>query len=140
MRRHAPLGAILVLLAILAGCHTNGDVKTPESRDLPDIFGVWTWTRSTGGIAGVDRTPENSGERWSVEFRKDGTYREVRNGVERNGRFTIEKRQSIFDHEMRPALVIEGRIDAIIARPGADQLGLSDNVYDGFNSTFTKAR
>ncbi len=140
MRLHAPLLSIALTLAFLAGCHANGGSKGSGSGDLPDIIGSWTWTESTGGIAGVTKNPESSGESWSIEFRKDGTYREVHNGEERTGRYSIEERPSIFDHEQRPALVIDGTLERIIARPESGKLVLSDNVYDGFNSVFTRAR
>jgi hypothetical protein len=140
MQSHTPLLSIALTLAFLAGCHAGGGSKGPGSGDAPDIIGAWTWTESTGGIAGVTKNPETSGESWSIEFRKDGTYREVRNGEARTGRYSIEERPSIFDHEQRPALVIEGSLERIISRPESDKLVLNDNVYDGFNSVFTKAR
>jgi hypothetical protein len=141
VRTRIPLWiAGLAVLLTIAGCHANGRPQGPGSVDAPEILGAWNWVESTGGIAGITKTPQSSGETWKIEFREDGTYREVRNGQETTGSYVIEKRTSIFDHEMRPAIVIQGRPDVIPARSGGDHLTLSDNVYDGFNNTFVRAR
>lgn len=125
-------------IVLFAGCHSSGHPKDPDAVGTSDILGSWAWVESTGGIAGITKTPQSSGESWTIEFRKDGTYREVRNGQETTGTYGIEKRASIFDHEMRPAIVIQGRADQIPGRTGKDRLTLSDNVYDGFNNTFVR--
>jgi hypothetical protein len=137
---HLYLWAVPLALMVLACCHAGGGIKDADSQDRPDIVGSWTWVESTGGIGGVTKTAESSGETWTLEFRKDGTYRETRLGEERVGRYTIADRTSIFDHEMRPALLIEGRLDQIIARPDGQRLFLSDNAADGFNNIFVRTR
>ena len=140
MRARFPRWIIIPALALLACAPGNGGVKRADAPDSPNIIGSWNWTETTGGIAGITKTPESSGETWSIEFKKDGTFREVRNGVEHTGSYGIQIRESIFDHQQRPALLMEGRQIMIIELPGPDRLHLSDNVYDGFNSTFTKTR
>ena len=137
---HLPLWIVPLTLLVFAGCHAGGGIKDADSQDQPDIVGTWTWVESTGGIGGVTKTPENSSETWTIEFRKDGTFREVHLGEERVGPYTIADRTSIFDHEMRPALLIEGRLDQIIACPDGRRLLLSDNAVDGFNNIFVRSR
>lgn len=129
-----------LVLLLLVGCHPNGGSEGPGTQGQPDIIGTWLWAESTGGIGGITRTHEKTGETWSIEFRKDWTYRELRAGNETFGKFAIENRPSIFDHEARPALVIDGRIDQIIEAPNRGQLVLNDNVVDGFRNVFVRTR
>lgn len=140
MHRHCAVWIVGSALWLLAGCHGNGAPKDPTSDATPNIVGTWSWVESTGGIAGVTKTPESSGETWTIEFRKDGTFREVHNKEGRTGTYEIAARESIFDHEARPALLIDGELERIILRPDSQTLHLNDNVYDGFGNRFTRGR
>jgi hypothetical protein len=136
-RRMFPAIALAVLSAAAAGCHVGG---SPRASSTPSLTGKWEWIETTGGIAGIHKTPESSGERWTIQFTADGTYAETRdaNPVE-TGRYSIEPRLAIADHATRPALIVAGRPDRIMERPDDHTLVLVDNVIDGFASTFTRS-
>lgn len=71
----ATLAAALVSGAALA-CSSSPTI--PEARAL---VGRWEWVRATGGIAGVELTPESEGYTVELRFSATGTVEHLRNGA-----------------------------------------------------------
>ena len=127
------------LLAILAvvgpiGC---SDPTAPGTQDL--LEGDWTWVESSGGIAGVTRTPESTGETMSLRFLSGSSVEVTRNGsVEGTTTYelvssadgattTIQYAQGIFGFASQGLSVTQG------------VLILIDGCCDGFTYRFERA-
>ena len=67
---------IFIILTFLLSCEKS-NLCDPNSKTL---FGSWIWVKSVGGIGGGTFTPEMTGERITLEFTLDSTYREYLNG------------------------------------------------------------
>lgn len=46
----------------------------------PDIYGEWEWIQTTGGIAGVEKTPGTEGYSARLIFSKNGDFKYLKNG------------------------------------------------------------
>ena len=138
-RGRAAIAVLTAVTVLILCCHRGGKSCKPDSCILADIVGTWQWTLTTGGFAGIRKTPDSSGESWTLRFREVGTYEQERSGQPpEQGRYAVETREDA-DHLQHPALVIAGCPDRLIDRPDDGTLILRDNVIDGYEHTFLRA-
>ena len=60
------------LAVLLAGVQACSSGPLDADLQLEDIVGLWSWSRSEGGIAGQVITPESTGHTRALHFRADG--------------------------------------------------------------------
>ncbi len=76
-RRGAPRWVFMLAVAgALWGC-TASSPSTPSETDL---LGSWRWLSATGGVAGVERTPQSEGYEETLLFTPDGKVTLFRDG------------------------------------------------------------
>lgn len=141
--RAGPVVLCLLVSGILLapGCGKGGTAKLPDTDgaamgDLT-LLGRWRWVMSEGGIAGIRRTPEETGTTWVLEFQED-RFSDERSGeppVERS--YRIEPRPVAWQpKEFLPA-IITGEEPELL---DANAVLLSENVIDGFFHRFVRDR
>jgi hypothetical protein len=138
---------VLVALAIgtlvAGGCGRNESAKLPYAEGTGtgelQLLGRWEWVETTGGIAGIRRTPEQAGTTWSLEFREK-SYTELRSDAPPVDRaYWIETRPVAWDPTaLLPAIITAGEPEQVVEFPDANTLRLSDNVIDGFFHLFVR--
>jgi hypothetical protein len=105
------------------------------------IVGEWAWQHTTGGLAGVDETPYSTGKYKSIKITKSGNIIFFTDGIETaKMKYEIKKGISILDHQEHDMLVY-GNINRVLDLPQSSKfgdLGINDNVYDGFNYTYSR--
>jgi hypothetical protein len=132
--------ALLLSTALLTtGCETR--TKCADAcPDTPQVQlqNVWTWQRSTGGIAGGTQTPASSGQQRKIEFDPNGTVRFYTNGqLTRTDTYTVQPGSSIrsgqtvdmihYGTSFKQSFQISGK-----------KLLLWDEVYDGYESEYQR--
>ncbi|MCS7082560.1 MAG: hypothetical protein N2561_09415 [Bacteroidetes bacterium] len=132
MRRYT--GALLGL-ALLAGCATVG----PLERRLE---GRWQWVESTGGLAGLRRTPQSEG------YNQELVFYSHKLEVWRSGklvtvlRYRIERKRTLLQPEPGDVLVYEDLFlpEQLIRWGRGDTLYLADVCADCFVHTYVRRR
>jgi hypothetical protein len=128
---------ILTLLAFAAcsGSDSGSGAKSNES-----IVGNWVWYETTGGIAGVHETPENTGETRKVVFEDNGNITFYTNGeVTQSSTYTLAIEKTMMSEDPLPVVKVEGTsFIYIYSFPYVDELNLVENVTDGFEYKYKK--
>lgn len=102
------------------------------------LVGKWTWLSTSGGIAGVHQTPENTGDVRSLIFTSDSIYIEIENGdtISQRG-FSIRKTESLLMNDTTDMVILYS-IRRLRPYLSGDTLTLQEDVYDGFCYQYKK--
>lgn len=128
-------------LGVMAGMTFVGhdDPSAPGSQE--SLVGSWIWVESTGGFAGMTRTPASTGETLTLAFTSDGLIEVVQNGVFQRsipftatpgtdaGTFLVSYAEPLFGFATQTATLV-----------GTDALTLADPCCDGFTYRFVSNR
>ncbi len=135
----------VTLAAIVVPVAGSSDPTALDTDDLPDaLFGSWSWTGASGGIAGVTITPESEGYTLTLVFTSPNLVTLSRDGVVQAST-TFEFVPGIDDTsvsrsaQLRYAESIPGFFDeqwVEIDKEG--DLVLSDPCCDGFTNGWTR--
>ena len=132
--------AVLAISALLLSCVNSAPLDPAPTAHI----GEWEWVRSSGSIAGVQRTPESEGYTVRIEFRADQTVRAFRGGdLVAEGTYTIAERLEdgtavAYEIRYQPALVVFpfAAFEEQVARVTADGLRLTDPCCDRYDHEF----
>ena len=133
--RRATAAAVILFISALPGCAQNDPVIS-----LPDEYlGQWYYLGSGGGIAGIGLGDEATG--WIVirsdntvaRYDEDGTQLAVES-------FTLTRGPSIFSTDEVWLLHAPGSLERVIQIHDEEGMSLSDNAYDGFQLSYSRAR
>jgi hypothetical protein len=122
---------VLLLLLLSAAC-----AGQHESALLSRLTGTWTWTGSSGGIAGELIEPAEGEQASTIEITTD---REIvfRTGSEetRRVKFDVVEVESIFSGKKEPAIrFADDQMVLIVEFDENDRLlTLAENVPDGYS-------
>lgn len=137
--------AFLILLSV-SNCRSD--------KPTHFVVGNWQWLASSGGIGGfVYKSDPN--KRVIVHFSEYGQYTiTVNDTLASTGSYELTTAKSIRDHKDRPALQVSNTVNHtpnkpiqfglyaigpyVITASTVNELGLSDNFYDGFGHTFRR--
>ncbi len=76
----------MILGIMTAGAFSCQD----EEENTSPVQGEWNWTRTSGGLLGVEYTPSSTNTSISYKFNSDFSFEEQVNGVlGRTGNFTV---------------------------------------------------
>ena len=101
---------------------------TEESKAL---FGSWQYKSNSGGFSGAGENAAFSSENW-IEFTEKGVFRQYKGSKkESQKRFKIELKESIYDSDLRPAIVYRNKKYETF-QIVVDTLYVSDEIYDGY--------
>jgi len=129
--------ASLLTAFVLVSC---GKEITFPSDEAARIVGTWQWIESTGGIAGVTRTPASTGESIRAIFTSKGTYQKyVNNQVEIDATYSMEEGPTIYSTELGNIMHYTGEAFAhSVVISTMDTLLIRDECYDCFIHTFVR--
>lgn len=141
MRHASKAGAVLGFTCALLLCvptvATSADSLTPS-----DLAGVWRWSSSTGGVAGVTSEAD---AHLQLEFSADGKVRLSRDGVVTEGSFQLRD-DPVAGQVLH--LDLEGECDPYALPPCLDQdlrvtlffgeLRLAEPCCDGWRHDFPR--
>jgi hypothetical protein len=135
------LGPSLMMTCLLAALALQGcsDEGSGAENRLPKGFcGKWKLLGSSGGIAGGgDSVPDDV----TIELRREGVMNVYRSGrLESSVRLNVSRGRSIYSG--KDAWLIEqgqGGMPQVIQINAEGILSISDNVYDGFSYSYSKA-
>lgn len=124
--------AVYILFCIL--------ISSCEKETEPGILGRWQWIESCGGFAGGCFTPESSGDRISIEFRSDLTYRQfVNDTLIRTCSYEIARSTSSDGKSMEMSVKYsDGYPDQVVLYPGPDRLELVDPCCDLYDHQYKR--
>ncbi|MGE5480698.1 MAG: hypothetical protein ACM3U1_09770 [Chloroflexota bacterium] len=156
MRKILPIAAaIFIAFFILPGCTDETIPTNPGNKDheqLDPIVGKWEWIQTTGGIAGVYLTPQNTNETRIMTLSGAGEYTSIINGVAdgKTKYYEIKREMSwllnsmadyiVFYDKKPPATPINYVKTIYQYSPRKDTLYLIEEAADGFNYAFRRIR
>lgn len=122
---------LLLLLTTMVSCTDTDDTNT--------LIGTWSWTETSGGIAGIHETPASTGKTIDLKFTSNGQYFYYTNGViSSEGTYKFSTQKSIVDGTNKKSIVFSVDREMVIAKIDNENLELDDNVYDGFGSSYIR--
>jgi hypothetical protein len=103
-----------------------------------EIVGTWEWVRSVGGIAGIEETPQSTGQSRSVVFDEYGNSTFYRNStVGNSSSYTLGMALTIFSVDLVPVVYLNAQLTFAYSIEG-NTLILNDNHVDGFRSEYSR--
>jgi hypothetical protein len=129
------------LLVVVGWLSLVGCGLTKDGDVTARLEGEWRWTASSGGIVGDVETVHPHAAARTVEFGADGrALFRIGGDVTQIRSFVVRPAESIFNGVERPALFYEGDDEGQIIEFSDEgrTLTLSQNVHDGFSSTFVR--
>jgi len=126
-----------LFLSQLSSCSKSDNTEPVDVQ----LTGNWEWTRTDGGIANnIHDTPASTGQHLTLTINPDNTYKIVVNDtLKSEGRFSIETRQCIHDHEAKQYLQFEHDAGRMVESLDSSVLRLSDEAYDGVEYEYHRA-
>lgn len=133
---------------LLPGCKKEEPINNPVHEKL---LGTWEWVASYGGIGGGSVSSSSSGYTFRMTFTKDGKCKFYRNNKPTGvARYAIVKEESIFYPDK--TFQVKTEIDFGVFQNNqisytqetinfrGEDLGLSQEAYDGFGSTYVRVK
>lgn len=108
-----------------------------DEKTTADLTGNWTWTGSSGGIAGTTETPESTGDERKLEISTDSIKSYLNGALYLKTKYTVETRESLLFQEPRNMIISEHGFKQVIDFDG-DSLILTDDCYDCFTNGYKK--
>ena len=93
------LMVILAFMAVSCSETGHGPENTSGGQQEAALTGNWQWVSSSGSIAGITVTPENSGRTMEIEFTSDKVFNKyVDNQLVYTSPYTIQQKDSIIQY------------------------------------------
>ncbi|MBT8183443.1 MAG: hypothetical protein KJN76_01275 [Eudoraea sp.] len=87
------------LLFVSCSDTDNSHDDISENEPITSLTGNWQWIRSTGSIAGITVTPQNSGRTMEIEFTADGIFNKyVDNQLVYTSPFVLSEKDSTIQY------------------------------------------
>ena len=127
---------------VTALCTVNVIKKEESDSKIfsESLYGVWIWSESSGGIAGMRLTPITEGYSSVIEFHQSGIYKEYKNEqLEMTSKFTLTTGNTIYTSEIANLIEFEAYpIMQSIEFGKSDTLFLRDECFDCFVHTYVR--
>lgn len=121
---------LVVVLGLFAACEDPG--KKVYSSDAERLLGSWSWIRTSGGIAGVNETPANTGRTGGVIFTATELICRENGSESMSSVYHLGRAMTIFNTDSIPVVYAGTELIFGYAFSGNDTLALWDNFVDGF--------
>ena len=137
---------IIILVFIFFAFYSCDTVDHFGNTD-DTIAGQWNWVRTDGGIAfHIHETPESTGKSVRLILTENNKFALIENNTEvLSGTYKLFLKNSIYSGDQEPFIELseQDQIQAVVLNGivqiiSADTLTISDNMYDGVGSTFTR--
>lgn len=89
----------MLLLIVLTGIFVLPGCKKSNSLPVDNLYHMWTWVQSSGGIGGGLQTPDSLGYTQAIRFTESGEFMRYQDGnVTVSGTFTVSRERSMLDN------------------------------------------
>ena len=127
------------IIALTFAILTIFSCRNDNELEIEPLVGNWEWTLSSGGIDGRTETPTSTGKNKILSLKNDRTYTiTINESVTQEGKYSLYKDVSNLDHYKRTYINFSNQIDQMIISNEDGKLVLSDDLNDGFVSTYEK--
>ena len=126
----------LIIAGFGIGCGSDSTLVAPTGvtidSDREIILGQWEWDHSFGGIAGMQITPESTGQNRRLIFEVQQLQQFVNDSLRQSNEYYLALDRTIFSLDSVPVIYL----DSVAVFPyyfeNANLLILNDNFVDGF--------
>ena len=135
---------LFILSLAITSCSSDGETTQETQKKSLDLAQKWDWVTTSGGIAGITITPLTTGKNYTLIFKENNSYSLLENGIEiANGMYSLTMKESIYNHEMESFITFQNSKfpvgnGIINTDEGKITMIISDNVFDGFSSSFKR--
>lgn len=135
---------LFILYLAITSCSSDSETTQETQKKSLDLAQKWDWVTTSGGIAGITITPLTTGKNYTLIFKENNSYSLLENGIEiANGMYSLTMKESIYNHEMESFITFQNSKfpvgnGIINTDEGKITMSISDNVFDGFSSSFKK--
>jgi hypothetical protein len=124
--------AFIILIGLtIFGCSSDNE------NSNTNLIGIWNWTGSSGGIAGINETPESTGNTIKLEIMTTSIKSYLNGNLTAETSYTIETKESLLFNEAREMIISENGFRQIINLDG-NNLTLIGDCNDCFTSGYEK--
>jgi hypothetical protein len=102
------------------------------------ITGTWEWVSTTGGIAGINETPQSTGMEKMLIINDEFIFYYENGDLVRQSAYKIVEAPSIYSSGTVKQVEIEGSSIRQSFLAGDLTLVMRDEVYDGFEHTYIR--
>lgn len=122
----------ILLLMLVTGLLLMPGCKKSNPLPIDDIYHMWTWVQSSGGLAGGIHTPDSVGYTQAIRFTEGGQFTRYQDGnVTVSGTFTIERQTSLLDNvEYEMIIYNDGTPPQAIIAVSSSTLTIRDDCID----------
>ena len=106
--------------------------------DQEKILGQWVWDHSFGGIAGMQITPESTGQTRRLIFEEQQLLQFVNDSLRQSNEYYLTTDVTVFSPELVPVVYLDGVAVFTYYFEHANLLILHDNFVDGFAHHYRK--
>ena len=135
---------LFILSLAITSCKSDSETTQETQKKSLDLAQKWDWVTTSGGIAGISITPLTTGKNYTLIFKENDSYSLLENGIEiANGTYSLTMKESINNHEMESFITFQNLKfpvgnGIINTDEGKTTMSISDNVFDGFSSSFKR--
>lgn len=122
-----------------AGMCSKEEVRPLRTEE--SLYGTWNWVASSGGLAGVEKSPASEGYNQVLEISESGVYSVFRNDtLVYESNFSIVEQESQIQNESRLMLTFENGeiLDQSFFIEGSDTLILVEECWDCFAHEYVR--
>jgi hypothetical protein len=128
----------------ITSCSTDSKTTQETKKKNLGLAEKWAWVSTSGGFAGISSTPFSTGKNYILTLKENDSYSLLENGIETaNGTYSLTMRESIYNHKAENFITFQNSKfpvgnGIINTDDSKTTMIISDNVYDGFSSSFKK--
>lgn len=132
--------SLVIWLISISGCNTNYEPVDHiiYNSDEEKIIGTWNWVRTTGGIAGVDITPQSTGNTAKNVFNDTKVESFVNDSLVYSLNYRLGYDITILSLDSMSVLYIGDNQVFAYHFDDVNTLFLSENLVDGFNLEYKR--
>ena len=124
---------IMIVIGYLLFISCFFSIESKYSSDEERIIGTWNWIKTTGGIAGIEDTPQSTGQTRTIVFDNEQIVKfYVNDSLTKEGVYRLGLAETIFHKDPEPVLFIDDSLWYAYSFPNDNKLILQENIYDGF--------
>ena len=137
---------IILVLIVLLNSSCTDDQSLNDETIKGELQGSWRWVASTGSIAGITITPENSGKTMSISFTEDDNFKKFIDGEEvyyspfvlTNDDDKINIQYTTFALFESQGLGFDHQVNQMIEFEDENKINMIDPCCDNFVFTFVR--
>jgi len=112
-------------------------LSNPKAEDMQNnIIGTWVWVETSGGFAGITKTPQSTGKTMRLVISDSTVKKYVNDTLRSELTYTIKSQSSIMG-QISSMIIYENSAKQSFVVQG-DNLILKDQVFDGFQYVYKR--